>query len=140
MQHPLITLSDTAADSSATIAPARGAIVTSFQVAGRELLYLDQTTFSDPSKNVRGGIPILFPTPGKLPNDTWQRDGQAGSLKQHGFARTRPWQVGSVSERVVTLQLQSDAETLAQYPWPFLATLEVRIDGYAIAIDHADRQ
>jgi galactose mutarotase-like enzyme len=55
--------------AEATIAPHRGAIVTSLRIAGRELLYLDRATFDDPSKNVRGGIPVLFPTPGKLAND-----------------------------------------------------------------------
>ena len=128
-QAPLITLTDPAAQSSASIAPERGAIVTSFKVGQCELLYLDQTTFTDPAKNVRGGIPILFPSPGKLINDTWQRDGQTGNMKQHGFARTKSWQVASVSERTATLQLQSDTETLAQYPWPFLATLEVSLSG-----------
>ncbi|HEY8537391.1 MAG TPA: hypothetical protein VIL28_00910 [Steroidobacteraceae bacterium] len=54
-----------------TIAPHRGAIVTSLRIDGRELLYFDEATFNDPAKNVRGGIPLLFPTPGKLENDRW---------------------------------------------------------------------
>ena len=128
-RFPLITLCDSAANSTASIAPDRGAIVTSFTVGGRELLYLDQATFEDPAKNVRGGIPILFPSPGKLANDAWAQRGHKGSMKQHGFARTRAWQVLSSSSRQVALQLKSDAATLEQYPWPFVATLELELIG-----------
>ena len=125
----LIDIADAAAGSSVTIAPERGALITSFKVRGRELLYLDQATFLDPSKNVRGGIPILFPSPGKLTDDRWHCDGQSGSMKQHGFARTRAWEVGDVTPQAVTLTLQPDAATLAEYPWPFVATLQIAIAG-----------
>ena len=126
-RFPLITLTDPVGDSSASIAPDRGALVTSFKVAGRELLYLDPVTFEDPTKNVRGGIPVLFPAPGKLVNDAWQIDGQSGAMKQHGFARLRAWEVMSTTPRHVSLQLRSDASTLAQYPWPFVATLDLEL-------------
>jgi D-hexose-6-phosphate mutarotase len=49
------------ADVLATVAPSRGALVSSLQVGHKQVLYLDRTTFEDPSKNVRGGIPVLFP-------------------------------------------------------------------------------
>lgn len=52
-----ISIADSAAETSATLAPWRGALVTSFKVRGQEVLYLDQETFEDPQKNVRGGIP-----------------------------------------------------------------------------------
>lgn len=116
-----------AAECAATIAPDRGGLVTSFKVRERELLYLDQQTFLDLSKNVRGGIPILFPSPGKLTDDRWQHEQRSGSMKQHGFARTRPWDVVSATGQNVILQLESDDETLAMYPWQFAATLEVSI-------------
>jgi len=51
----LIVLEDEADHSRVVIAPQRGALVTSFSVGGRELLYLDESTLSDATKNVRGG-------------------------------------------------------------------------------------
>ena len=48
---------------------------------GTELLYMDEATFRDPTKNVRGGIPLLFPQAG--PADESKFPG----LKQHGIAR-----------------------------------------------------
>ena len=138
-RYSLITLTDDSAGSSASIAPERGAIVTSFQVRGRELLYLDPVTFEDPAKNVRGGIPILFPSPGKLVNDVWQREGRGGSLKQHGFARTRAWQPIATSDREVTLQLSSDAATLEQFPWPHIATLRLVLEGTCLRLNMSIR-
>jgi galactose mutarotase-like enzyme len=143
-RFPLITLVDSAANSTASVAPDRGAIVTSFTVGGSELLYLDQATFEDPAKNVRGGVPILFPSPGKLANDAWEQRGHKGSMKQHGFARTRAWQVLSSSSRQVALQLRSDAATLEQYPWPFIATLELELNAmrlrFKMSIENTGRE
>lgn len=106
------------------IAPQRGAIVTSFRVRERELLYLDQATFNDRSKNVRGGIPLLFPAAGKLLEDRWQH----GTMKQHGFARNMAWTVAAQSESQVTLLLGANDETLSSYPWKFTASLTYAIE------------
>jgi galactose mutarotase-like enzyme len=122
----LLQLVDERSESRVTIAPQRGAIVTSFRVADRELLYLDEATLDDPAKNVRGGIPVLFPAPGKLAGDAWQCAGRHGAMKQHGFARNLAWrQSASRADDAasVTLTLGSDAVTLAQYPWQFSADL-----------------
>src|SRR5688572_28318673 len=93
----------------AVIAPERGALVKSWIVNGRELLYLDDATFNDPTKNVRGGNPVLFPSPGKLEGDRYPR----GEMKQHGFARNLPWRVAG-EDRLV---LEANDITRAQYPW-----------------------
>jgi D-hexose-6-phosphate mutarotase len=72
----------------AAIAPTRGALVTRWSFGGEDLLYLDRDTFVDVTKNVRGGIPVLFPSPGKLTGDRWPR----GEMTQHGFARNAAWE------------------------------------------------
>ncbi len=53
-------------DAEVQVVPARGALVTRFQVRGVDLLFLDEATLGDLSKNVRGGVPLLFPNPGRL--------------------------------------------------------------------------
>jgi galactose mutarotase-like enzyme len=128
----LITLSD--AGNRAVIAPARGALVTSFNVSGRELLYMDESTLRDASKNVRGGIPVLFPTPGKLADDKWRYDDQQGAMKQHGFARLEAWRVISQSTNTLTCALESNERTLSQYPWPFAAELEFALRAACLRI------
>ena len=54
-------------DAAATVVPERGGLVTRFAVGARELLYLDPATLADPTKNVRGGVPVLFPFAGRPP-------------------------------------------------------------------------
>ncbi len=130
----VIQLSDPAAKSSASIVPARGAIVTSLRIADRELLYLDATTLIDPAKNVRGGIPVLFPSPGKLDNDRFDRDGHHGEMKQHGFARTLPWAIEERRNNSLTLSLASSPQTLAQFPWAFKAQLVLQLAGTSLRI------
>ena len=117
-----------------TIAPERGAIVTSFRTGEREWLYLDQATLNDRSKNVRGGIPLLFPTPGKLENDRWSRAGKTGTLTQHGFARNLAWAIDARSESHVTLSIRADDKTLASYPWRFSANVTYALASNALDI------
>lgn len=121
-------------DTEVTIAPERGAIVTSFRTRDREWLYLDQATLNDRSKNVRGGIPLLFPTPGKLENDRWSRAGKTGSLTQHGLARNRAWSVDARGESRVALSIRADDETLASYPWRFVANVTYALASNALEI------
>ncbi|MET0659427.1 MAG: galactose mutarotase [Steroidobacteraceae bacterium] len=131
----LIHLDDPRAQSAAVIAPERGAIVTSFAVGGRELLFMDASTLHDRSKNVRGGVPVLFPTPGKLEHDSWRFGQRSGAMKQHGFARSEAWAVTTQGTQSVTLLLKSDATTLAQYPWPFSAELRIELRGTCLRFD-----
>jgi galactose mutarotase-like enzyme len=136
--HPTITLGDTSADSTVVLAPERGGMVIGFSVAGRELLYLDRATFADPSANVRGGIPVLFPSPGKLTGDAWSWGGARGSMKQHGFARNLAWDVvatGTDDGAFATLELRSSDRTRAQFPWDFRADYTYRLRGCALAIE-----
>lgn len=120
-----------AGKARATLVPERGALISSWTVAGEERLYMDPATLADASKNVRGGIPVLFPSPGKLTNDRYAR----GSMKQHGFGRTLPWEVVSSSPDRATLRLRANGETRAQYPWEFTASLTFSLGERSLRID-----
>jgi len=102
---------------TAQIVPGRGGIVSGLAVGGSEVLYLDRTTLDDPTKNVRGGIPILFPFAGRLADERFLAAGTR--MKQHGFARNKPWAVHAKHADVVRLSLVQDDETRAQYPYDF---------------------
>lgn len=130
-----IQISDVASGTSATIAPARGGMVTGFSALGRAVLFLDRATFDDTSKNVRGGIPLLFPSPGKLEGDAWAREGASGSLKQHGFARNLAWTVVEKKGAALTLALESSDATLAGYPWRFRVEITYRVANGSLAIE-----
>jgi galactose mutarotase-like enzyme len=122
----------------AEIAPARGGMVTRFAVGSREIFYLDEATFRDETKNVRGGNPVLFPSPGPLANERFTWGGRSGSMKQHGFARNRRWSLveGESSERTLTLELRSDGVTRALFPWDFVVRLRHELSGSRLRITH----
>ncbi len=119
----LATFDIAAGDTVVTLAPARGGMATRLRVGAREVFYLDEATLLDETKNVRGGSPVLFPSPGKLAGDAWARGGRSGALKQHGFARELPWAVDSRAGSEATLSLVSTAATRERYPWDFRVAL-----------------
>jgi galactose mutarotase-like enzyme len=112
-------------DVRAEVVPERGALVTALRVGTRDVLYLDPETLADPTKNVRGGIPLLFPFAGKLVDETLALTGT--KMKQHGFARNRAWTVSERAAGSLTMTLAADAETRAQFPFDFTAHHRVMI-------------
>jgi galactose mutarotase-like enzyme len=108
------------------VVPERGGVITSWQVKDTEILYLDTERFTDPSLSVRGGVPLLFPICGNLPNDTYSLQGQTYTLKQHGFVRNMAWEVSDQATEAdhasLTLSLKGNEETLASYPFAFELT------------------
>ncbi|HTJ81957.1 MAG TPA: galactose mutarotase [Polyangiaceae bacterium] len=133
-----IALVDTEAQSRVVVAPARGGMVTTFTVGAREILHLDRATFDDPKANVRGGIPVLFPSPGKLANDTWSWRGVRGAMKQHGFARNAAWTTiatGDDDGAWVTIALEPTDATRAQFPFEFRLAFTYRLRGASLAIE-----
>jgi galactose mutarotase-like enzyme len=114
----------------AEVVPERGAIVSRFDVDGTPILYLDEATLADPTKNVRGGVPFLFPTAGRLEGDRYQ----GREMKQHGFARNLPFTVERHDARAVTLSLAASDETRARFPFEFRIELTISVSGRELRI------
>lgn len=107
--------------SLAKIIPERGGIVAEFTVGEQQILYMDKETLFDLSKNVRGGIPILFPQAGSL------KEGSKYPLKQHGFARNMPWKVRVRDRERIILELSDTEETRKLYPFSFNLSLVIEV-------------
>jgi galactose mutarotase-like enzyme len=136
-QYKTYVLSDQLSQSRLEVVPGRGGIITSWQVRGQEMLYLDAARFADPTLTVRGGIPILFPICGNLPDGAYTYNGQTYHLKQHGFARNLPWEVTDriTQNRVgITLVLNSNDETRAVYPFDFQLAYTYFLQGTTLEI------
>ncbi|MCS6812060.1 MAG: aldose epimerase [Cyanobacteria bacterium] len=137
-QYETYILSDQAAQSVIEVVPERGGIVTRWQVQNHTIFYMDEERFTHPELTVRGGIPILFPICGNLPNDTYTYGSASYTLKQHGFARNLPWQVirqHNDSAASLTVSLASTAETLASYPFEFLVEFTYELQGTTLTIN-----
>ena len=136
-----LELKDEASRSLARFAPARGGLLTRLSLLGTHLFFPDESTLRDTTKNVRGGNPVLFPSPGKLENDAWSYQGKKGALKQHGFARNLAWQVVTdlakpmKDDARVTLRLDSSDETRAAFPWDFRAEYTYILKGNLLRIE-----
>ncbi len=124
-------------ESKVEIVPERGGIVTSWKVDDQEVFYLDTERFTHPDLSVRGGIPILFPICGNLPENTYTHNGETYSLKQHGFARESAWIVEDQPDQEpnsITLILTSNSQTLAVYPFDFQVVFTYKLEGNKLSI------
>jgi len=131
-QYATVVLRDAAAQAQLELVPERGGIATRWAIADQEIFYLDAERFANPEMSVRGGIPILFPICGNLPDNTYSLDGKTYQLKQHGFARNLPWQVAEQSTEgsaSVTLVLESNEETRSHYPFDFQLRFTYTLEG-----------
>ncbi|NER22279.1 MAG: aldose epimerase [Symploca sp. SIO1C2] len=136
-QYETYTITDEEAQSKVVVVPERGGIVTSWSFQNREIFYLDTERFKDPNLSIRGGIPILFPICGNLPDDTYTYQGKQYTLKQHGFARNLPWSVteqGTDEPLSLTLVFSSNDETRAVYPFDFQVAFTYKLQGDTLDI------
>lgn len=133
-----LVLHDAAHGSRVVLAPSRGGMATRFFARGREAFYLDEATFLDLGKNVRGGNPVLFPQPGKLEGDTYRLgEGTTYAMKQHGFARNASWEVCGTSTdgaASATLALRASPDTRLQFPFDFSAEYTYSLRGAVLEI------
>jgi galactose mutarotase-like enzyme len=136
-QYKTYILSDQNAQSRLEIVPERGGIVTRWSLHNQEILYMDAERFANPQMSIRGGIPILFPICGNLPDNLYTIDGKQYTLKQHGFARDLPWEVTEQSTQdlvSLTLVLNSNNQTYAVYPFDFQLAFTYQLKGNTLTI------
>lgn len=139
-QYLTYILKDLTTNSRLEIVPERGGIITKWSVQGQDILYLDKERFKNPNLSVRGGIPILFPICGNLPDNIFHYNDQKYSLKQHGFARDLPWQVlGQSTDKSakIILCLKSNPQTLEVYPFEFELIFSYELQGNKLIINQS---
>lgn len=130
-------LLDSSQNAIVEVIPERGGIISRWRVADQEILYMDRERLLNPDLSIRGGIPILFPICGNLPDNTYVHHGTKRTLKQHGFARDLPWKVidqNTQNRAGLTLLLESDDDTREMYPFDFRLTFSYQIKGNALEI------
>lgn len=136
-QYKTYILSDQKAQSRIEVVPERGGIITRWQLRDEEILYLDSERFANPDLTVRGGIPILFPICGNLPNNSYTIHNKEYQLKQHGFARDLPWEVIDQETQEcasITLRLDSNDYTKQLYPFDFEVIFTYQLKGNTLEI------
>jgi galactose mutarotase-like enzyme len=135
--YKIYELSDSATNSWVKVAPERGGIIFSYGVQGEELLYLNEETFHNKDKNVRGGIPILFPISGQLAGGTYEWEGKTYTMSNHGFARNASWEVigQEMDNRAsLSIRLTSNEQTKLSYPFDFTVIFTYVLEGGKLTI------
>lgn len=130
----LWSLSNADQSASLEVIPERGGLISSLKFGGHESLYLDWSTVTDRSKNVRGGIPLLFPFCGPLVDGKWQVGDKTYVMKQHGFARDSKFRVAETPTGL-ELSLSDSPDTLALYPFAFELKLLLSFEGARLNVD-----
>jgi galactose mutarotase-like enzyme len=68
--------------------------------------------------------PILFPIVGTLKNNSFVYNSRSYTLNRHGFAREKIFTVHDKQKDEISFNLESSAETLQIYPFPFRLRLK----------------
>jgi len=117
------------------VVPERGGLVVGWCCSGEERLYFDAERFADPSKSVRGGIPVLFPVCGNLSGNQLVLPQGSFSMAQHGFARDLPWDLAALEAGDgIRLTLSDSPATHSAYPFRFQLSLDYQLEPDALVI------
>ncbi|EDO1180012.1 TPA: aldose 1-epimerase family protein [Listeria innocua] len=80
--------------------------------------------------------PVLFPTVGRLVEDTYFVDGNPYHLGQHGFARDRDFKVVEHTENAVRFELDADEDSLTIYPYKFKLSIIYTLEKDSVAVSY----
>jgi aldose 1-epimerase len=145
----VVVLKDREVNSWARIVPALGCNVVSF---GAEIGERVVETFLQPSDEspsyARGqyGAPVLYPFPNRLRDGRAQFGGRQITVDRptgqphaiHGLVRDRRWRIDRLSSEaeaaVLQCSIETDAEILRQFPFPFRLTLTIRLTGRSLRV------
>ncbi len=72
--------------------------------------------------------PVLFPIVGSVWEKRYRIDGVEYEMGQHGFARDMDFTLIGGNETEVRYRLESTAETLAKYPYPFVLEIAYKLE------------
>lgn len=96
--------------------------------AGKEYLF-----DADPAYWGRSA-PVLFPFVGSLKNKEFLYEGKRYPMGQHGFARDMDFSLVRQAQDEIWFRLESNAETLARYPLPFVLNIGYRLEENAVRV------
>lgn len=118
--------------ANTAVVTTKGGELTSFRDgAGTEFIWTGDPAYWS------GQNPILFPTVGNLKNGKVEIRGKQYEMGRHGFARRSEFSVAEQGEDFIVLELRENADTLKQYPCPFLLRVTHRVTeaGFSTAFE-----
>lgn len=80
--------------------------------------------------------PVLFPIVGALKENTYRYEEQDYHLPRHGFARDQVFKVTEQRDDSIAFSIESDADTMAVYPFSFYFSLVYTLAGDELAVEY----
>lgn len=80
--------------------------------------------------------PVLFPIVGALKNNTYYYGDKAFELGRHGFARDREFDVFEQSADMIVFLLESNDETLQQFPFAFRFKIRYTLNKKELSVSY----
>ena len=80
--------------------------------------------------------PVLFPIVGTLKNNTFYHNDTKYTLTRHGFARDMDFELIEKTEDSATFSIQSNSETLINYPFEFELQIQYTLINTTVEIDY----
>lgn len=84
----------------------------------------------------KSSCPVLFPVCGGMKDNKYTYKGKEYPMTRHGFVRTRPFTVESLSDTRVVFLNKSDAETKAMYPFDYELRLSYTLQEKSVQIEY----
>jgi aldose 1-epimerase len=146
-----VTIRDAKSGTSAEILVSQGFNCFRFTAAPAgqpvEVLYAPADFATGQSRPSRGGIPLLFPFPGRIPGTTFTWEGKQYALEPgdafgnaiHGFAMWRPWRVTEQEGHRVVGQFHAwrdDPSLKARWPADFRLTATYTLAGNTLLAEY----
>lgn len=78
--------------------------------------------------------PVLFPLVGGVKDGIYRLDGREYPMGQHGFARDMEFKLKSQVAHEIWFTLESDADTLGKYPYPFVLELGYELSDMTVIV------
>jgi aldose 1-epimerase len=151
MKSEIAVLKDSASGAEAQVLVSQGFNLFRFTAMPRgkplEVLYAPGDFASGQLRPSKGGIPLLFPFPGRIAGTTFTWEGKQYELEPgdafgnaiHGFVMWRPWRVIEKSESKIVGQFHAgrdDPSLSARWPGDFRITASYTLRGNALSAEY----
>ncbi len=106
----------------------KGAELVSYKVAGDEKIYQGKEGFW------AGKAPVLFPVCGRIVDGFYTYNGSRYEINAHGFLKYSEFTVVNQEKSTATLLLESNGETLKEYPFEFKFRIMYKLSENSLGI------
>lgn len=97
----------------------------------KELLWQGDPQFWD------GQSPVLFPTVGRVFDDTIRCQGQTYPMPKHGLVKDMDFQLTKLNQDTLSLTVESTEQTLRHFPYPFRLMVSYQLNGKQMRVTFA---